>query len=82
MMNKEITTFSVVVIHQKTIDFIHHYHGRNVDDNHFFFKSDFRNHDIIASQHHIATLDSPEMNYIFLAGDAIHYTVVPHILSK
>ena len=48
----------------------------------FFFKSDFRNHDIIASQHHIATLDSPEMNYIFLAGDAIHYTVVPHILSK
>ena len=37
-MNKEITTFSVVVIHQKTIDFIHHYHGRNVDDNHFFFQ--------------------------------------------
>ena len=37
-MNKEITTFSVVVIYQKTIDFIHHYHGRNVDDNHSFFQ--------------------------------------------
>ena len=30
------------------------------------------NHDTIASQHHIATLDSPEMNYIF-------WQVTPHI---